>query len=166
MRKLALLAALAVISIPAFPKTRKEVPPAPLPSVVLNAKKVFLANGGGSDLAYDAFYSAMKDWGRYAIAGSPEDADLIIEMAYRVDNGGTRVWSSTNTYTGATQVYSRQIVDPQLTLTIYEAKSRTSVWSTTDHRRLARLEKNREKETVNSAERLVDDLKMRVAVTN
>jgi hypothetical protein len=30
---------------------RKEVPMAPLPAKIVAAKKVFLANGGGSDLA-------------------------------------------------------------------------------------------------------------------
>jgi hypothetical protein len=30
---------------------RKDVPVAPLPAVIVNAKKVFLSNGGGSNLA-------------------------------------------------------------------------------------------------------------------
>lgn len=145
-------------------KNRKNVPPAPLPEVIVNARKVFLTNGGGSDLAYDAFYSEMKRWGKYQLAGSPDEADLIIELAYRVENGGTRVWSSTNYYDKTTQVHSAQIVDPQLVLTIYDAKSKNSLWSTIDHRRLARRQKNREKETINSAERLVEELKTRVKI--
>jgi len=145
-------------------KGRKDVPPAPLPAIVVNAKKVFLSNGGGSDLAYDTFYSEMKKWGRYEIVGAPAEADLIIELAYRVQHGGTRIWSSTNTHDGTTDVHSAQIVDPQLVLTIFEAKTKTSLWSTIDHRRLAHREKNREKETINSAERLVDDLKTRVGI--
>jgi len=145
-------------------KSRKDIPPAPLPSVIANAKTVFLTNGGGSDLAYDTFYSDMRKWGRYEIVGSPDQADLIIELAYLVERGGTRVWNSTNSYDGTTQVHSAQIVDPQLVLTIYDAKSKNSLWSTVDHRRLARREKNREKETINSAERLVDELKTRVDI--
>jgi hypothetical protein len=143
---------------------KKDIPVAPLPTVIVNARKIFLSNGGGSNLAYDAFYSKMKEWGKYQIVGSPEEADLIVELSYRVEDKGTRVWSSTNTYNNTTQVHSRQITDPQVILTIYDAKTKTSLWSETDHRRLARREKNREKETVNSAERLVDDLKTRVAV--
>jgi hypothetical protein len=135
-----------------------------LPAVVVNAKKIFLTNGGGSNLAYDAFYSDMKQWGKYEIVGSPDEADLIVELAYRVDRGGTRVWSSTNSYDGTTQVHSAQILDPQVTLTIYDAKTKNSLWSEVDHRRLARREKNREKETINSADRLVEDLKSRVSV--
>ena len=144
---------------------KKRVPVAPLPAVVVNAKKIFLTNGGGSNLAYDAFYSKMKEWGKYEIVGRPEEADLIVELAYRVELGGTRVWSSTNTYDNTTDVHSAQIVDPQLVLTIFDAKTKTSLWSETDHRKLARKEKNREKEIVNSAQRLVDDLKARASVT-
>ena len=143
---------------------KNDVPVAPLPAMIVSAKKIFLSNGGGSNLAYDAFYSKMKEWGRYQIVGSPEEADLIVELSYRVEDKGTRVWSSTNTYNNTTQVHSTQITDPQLILTIYDAKTKNSLWSETDHRRLARREKNREKETANSAQRLVDDLKTRVSV--
>jgi len=74
----------------------------------------------------------MKKWGRYEIAGSPDEAELIVELSYRVVDEGTRVWSSTNTYNNTTQVHSRQVVDPQLVLTIYDAKTKTSLWSETD----------------------------------
>ena len=119
-------------------KTRKDIPPAPLPTVIVNAHKVFLSNKGGSDLAYDAFYQAMKSWGKYEIVGSPADAELIIELSYEVVNEGTRVWSSTNTYNNTTQVHSRQITDPQVILTIYDARTKDSLWSTTDHEGLLR----------------------------
>jgi hypothetical protein len=103
----------------------------------------------------------MKGWGKYQIVGSPDDADLIVELSYEVVNGGTRVWSTRNTYNNTTQVHSTQIIDPQLILTIYDARTKNSLWSTIDHRRLARLEKNREKEMINSAERLVEELRSR-----
>jgi hypothetical protein len=164
-RLLVALCFLAFVSSNALgQRTRKDIPAAPLPGAIVNAHKVFLSNGGGSDLAYDAFYSAMKTWAKYQIVGSPDEADLIVELAYRVVDKGTRVWSSTNTYNGATDVHSREITDPQLVLTIYDAKTKNSLWSTIDHRRLARLEKNREKETINSAERLVDELKSRATI--
>jgi hypothetical protein len=154
-----------LLSLAVEAKHRDDVPLAPLPTPILQAKKVFLTNGGGSNLAYDAFYSAMQTWGRYEIVGSPDAADVVIELAYRVEDHGTRVWSTANTYTGQTDVHSREMIDPQLVLTIYDAKTRESLWSTTDHRRLARLKRNREKETINSAERLVEMLKGRVAST-
>jgi hypothetical protein len=168
MRTLAISLALsAILSSPGLAGSkgrRKDVPVAPLPSAIVNARKIFVSNGGGSNLAYDAFYSKMKEWGKYEIVGSPEEADLIVELSYRVEDKGTRVWSSTNTYNNTTQVHSAQIVDPQLILTVYDAKTKNSLWSETDHRKLARREKNREKETVNSAARLVEDLETRVTV--
>src|SRR6266446_4064551 len=151
MRNLAISLALGVILLsPGLTRAndkKKDVPVAPLPAVIVNAKRIFLSNGGGSNLAYDAFYAKMKAWGKYDVVGSPDEADLIVELAYRNDRGGTRVWSSTNTYNNTAQVHSEEIVDPQVVLTIYDAKTKTSLWSETDHRRLARLEKNREKET-------------------
>jgi hypothetical protein len=139
----------------------KDVTVAPLPAVIVNAKKVFLSNGGGSSLAYDAFYSKMKEWSKYKIVGSPEESDLIVELSYRAEDS-TRVWNATNTYYIKTQFNSKQIVDPQLILTIFDAKIKTSLWSETVRRGLAKREKDREKETVNSAQRLVDDFKTRV----
>lgn len=165
MRFFALFLVLFFATSISHPKTRKDIPPAPLPASIISAQTVFVSNGGGSDLAYDAFYSEIKKWGKYQIVGSPNDAQLIVELSYRVDDLGTRVWSSTNSYTGATQIHSRQLTDPQLILTIYDAKTKNSLWSTVDHRRLARLEKNREKEMINSAERLVEELRSRSETT-
>jgi len=164
MRRIGVVLCLFVSLHAVVAKSRKDIPPAPLPSVVVNAKKVFLTNGGGSNLAYDTFYSEMKDWGKYEIVGSPDKADLIVEISYHVDHNGTRVWSTSNTYDGTTQVHSAELIDPQLVLTIYDAKTKNSLWETIDHRRLARREKNREKETINSAQRLVDELKSRTSL--
>ncbi len=161
MRRLMVLICLLSFGSALFAKTRKDIPPAPLPTTIVNAHRVFLSNRGGSDLAYDAFYQSMKNWGKFEIVGSPNDAELIIELSYEVVREGTRVWSTTNTYNGATQVHSRELIDPQLILTIYDANTKNSLWSTIDHRRLARLEKNREKEMINSAERLVEELRSR-----
>jgi hypothetical protein len=145
----------------AFAKHRKDIPEAPLPAAIGDAKKVFLTNGGGSDLAYDAFYADIKEWGKYEIVGSPEAADLIVELSYQVENDGTRVWSAT--ITGKTHVYSVEDLDPQVVLRIYDAKTKIPLWSAVDHSRFARREKNEEKETIKSADRLVDQLKDRVS---
>jgi hypothetical protein len=77
----------ALFPLAPFAKDKKKVPEAPLPAIVANAKKIFLSNGGGSNLAYDAFYSKMKEWSKYEIVGSPDEADLIVELAYRVERG-------------------------------------------------------------------------------
>ncbi len=161
MKNLVLLFCLFLLAGSGYAKTRKDIPPAPLPTAIINAHKAFVSNGGGSDLAFDAFYQAIKSWGKFQLVGSPDDADIIVQLSYEVENLGTRVWSSTNTYDNTTQVHSRQMIDPKLILTIFDAKTKNSLWSTIDHRRLARMEKNREKEMINSAERLVEELQSR-----
>jgi hypothetical protein len=144
-------------------KHRKDIPQAPLPAAITGAKSAFLVNGGGNgnELAFDAFYAAFKQWGQYQLVGKPSDAQIIVELDYRIVDEGTRVWSTTDANDNSTEVHSTRITDPQLVLTISDARTKELLWSTTDHRRLARFEKNREKETVNSAERLVEDLKQR-----
>ncbi len=153
-----------VCLIPCFASASKKkvVPVAPLPSAISDAKKAFVTNAGGSPLAFDEFYAQVKQWGKYELVGSPSESDIILELRYFVEDKGTHVWSSTNTYTGQTQVYSKQVTDPQLTLNVYSAKTKDLLWSVTDHRQLARLEKNREKETINSADRLVQGLRDRI----
>jgi hypothetical protein len=160
---LLLILCLAILPQHALPaKSRKDVPLAPLPAKIMAAKKVFLANGGGSDLAYDSLYAAVKVWSRFQIVDTSSNADVIIEIRYVTEDHGTRVWSTTNVSSGATNVHSRRIVDPQLVLTIFDATSKEALWTTVEHRRLARREKNREKETINAAQQLVHNLRARL----
>ena len=169
MRSLAVLLVVGSLlwspSVAGAQNKKPDVPLVSLPAVIVNAKKVFLSNGGSSYLAYDAFCSEMKEWSKYKIVGSPEESDLIVELSYRVEDSA-RVWNSTNTYYITTQAHSKQIIDPQLILTIFSAKMKNSLWSETDHRGLAKREKNQEKETVNSAQRLVDNFKTSVNVAH
>ena len=155
---------LLAFSLPAFCK-KKEVPKAPLPPVIRNAKTVFITNGGGdgTSLAFDEFYAEMKKWGRFQLAPSPSQADIVIDLKYEIVDLGHHLGSAYNSYTKQTTVYSQHVTDPQISLSISDAHSNALLWSTTDHRRIARFEKNREKETVKSADRLIEDLKERIA---
>jgi len=71
---------------------------APIPSPILNAKKVFVGNGGtdlnaqatgnvfSQDLgtrAYENLYQGLQVWGRYQLVNNPADADLVFEIAVR-----------------------------------------------------------------------------------
>ena len=73
------------------PTLNAETPPAPLPSQILAAKKVFISNAGGLlDLNivsgdprrdYNQFYAAMQTWGHYSLVGSPAEADLVAQIS-------------------------------------------------------------------------------------
>jgi hypothetical protein len=172
MRHRLCLVLLLVMAAPA--KDKKEIPKAPLPSQVLTAKEVFISKGvgstaftvkGGFDLAFDAFYSDMKSWGRFTITDKPEDADLLMQVSYTAASGGTHVYSSTNTYTNQTTVYSSQILDLSLTLVVYDSHSRTELWSTSVEPGTARRKKNQEKEMIKAGETLVTNLRERMDIS-
>jgi len=117
---------------------------APIPSQVLNAHTVFIGNGGGQSFgaesyfsrtrydggpnrAYDAFYSAMKDWGHYDIVGSTDVADVALVIRFSspivdAQSAGTREYSSTY-----------PVYDPQLNLSINDPHTGLPLWAITEH---------------------------------
>ena len=119
-------------------QSRKDIPFAPLPAKLQTAKKVFLINGGGNDLAYDAIYSAVRLWSRYELVNTSEDADLVIEFSSGIPG------------------YGRQFV-----LVISDARSKESLWSAVEYLRRA-TRKTYERVTIETAQRLVDNWKERL----
>jgi len=83
---------------PAWAGTKPVAAPvAPLPSQIVAAKKIFIANAGGDEMAeddpifsggpdraYNQLYAAMKSWGRFEVVGSPAEADLLLEIRQEV----------------------------------------------------------------------------------
>lgn len=133
---------------------------APVPAQILAAKSVFIANGGcdaesldrlqtkgdGRDAPYDQLYSAMKAWGRYTLASSPADADLVltIRLTSPLESSGDKFPS---TYA------------PQLTLTIADVKTHFTLWSVTEPVEDAVLGSNWKKNFANEITALVNDVK-------
>jgi hypothetical protein len=157
-----LLILAAVLMTNAVAEKKKPIPVAPLPEAIVAAKTVFISNAGGSDEVYDAFYAVMKNWNRFVLVGSPDKADLLFQISYIVEDKGTKVLSNTDTYTGQTHVYSVKKIDPQLILSIFDAKSKDSLWQTSVHRKLAMMEHNRDKNTIKAAQELADGLRFRL----
>ena len=46
---------------------------------------------GGPERPYNQFYAAVKDRGRYEIVPYPSDADLILEVGWRLTDTGLKV---------------------------------------------------------------------------
>jgi len=105
----------------------KKTPPAPVPAQISAAKTVFISNAGADlnalqamkragdrEQAYDQFYWAMKSWGRYRLASTPAEADLVFEIRFiapMIPNG-----SGVN-------------YQPQFLLTILDAKTHFPLWA-------------------------------------
>jgi hypothetical protein len=108
-------------------KPKGAVPPAPVPSSIAAAKKVFISNGpgtnlpasfGGPDRTYNEFYAAMKGWGHYELVAAPSDADLILEISLTssLSVGGTSTSGCISTH------YS------ELRLVILDARMNVPLW--------------------------------------
>lgn len=131
----------------AAPKS-DPAPSAPIPSLILSAKKIFVANAGGDesvfdpqysggpDRLYDEFYAAAKSWGRYELATSPEDADLVFEIGLIV----VRPQRSHPLGGDDNPAY-----DSQLHLVIRDVKTQVMLWGLTEHAQTAILQGNRDK---------------------
>ncbi len=164
-----LLLLLVVPSSIVAAKEKQSVQPAPLPKEIIEAKTIFIAKGpgsdpylkGGADLAFDNFYAAVKNWGKYTIVDSPGNADLVFELSYSSQQVGTHVWSATNAYNGSTHVYSAPDMDPRASLNIYDRKTGFVLWSDAEARDGARRKKNREKNLKRTVQEMVDNLRAR-----
>jgi hypothetical protein len=100
---------------------------APIPSRLATATSVFISNRGVDGLGntvlkrsadpalpYNQFYAAMKTWGRYQLADSPAQADLIMELRFTLPL----------TDCGKVTAYAAQIQ-----LTILDGKTHFALWT-------------------------------------
>jgi hypothetical protein len=134
--------------------------PAQMPSAVVNVQKIFIANSGNSPVTYHAFCEGMRDWGKYEIVASSDEADLIVELSYRDADKYAPSWSVGNAF-AATQPSREKKLDPQVIVTIYDSKRNEPLWSATDYQKRAKREKNRQKEAIRSVQHLIGDLETR-----
>jgi hypothetical protein len=140
-------------------QTAGKAPVAPLPSQILTAKKVFIANGGGGfdkeiwngdpSRTYNEFYGAIKSWGYYEIVGTPADADLVLQIGIssspRISGGEVIPWF-------------------QARLAMLDPKSNILLWASDEFIPEKPglgmiLKKNRDKELSEAIGRIIIDLK-------
>lgn len=172
MKKLLLCSALLLIFVcPGQAIGRKkDIPLAPLPTAITQAKKAYLLNGqttsagltkNGNELAFDALYADMKGWGKYQLVGSPSEADIVIELQYRphlTESGGVGVY---NPYSKTITTSQSEAGGADFALVFYQASTKEQLWTVSDACGSARRVKNQQKEVEKSVGRLVEDLKSR-----
>ncbi len=161
---LSLTLVLASLQIRAFAAEVKEAPPAPIPTQILVAKKVFIANAGGDipwsdsplfsggqDRAYNQFYAAMKTLGRYELVGAPAEADLLFEIQFLAPPLAGVAAARPDSLAGTPY-------DPQFRLFICDPKTNALLWSATEHAPWAVLQGNRDKNYDQALGRIVTDV--------
>ncbi len=142
----------------------KELLPAPLPSQIFTARKVFVSNAGdetlgdfsgGPDRAYNQLYTALKGWGRYELVRAPADAELVFEISFAMPTVAEDVSGG-----GAgTSVSSRQVKDPRFLLAIRDLKTHALLWTYIEHVQPALLKGNRDKNFDLAMAALVNDIR-------
>jgi hypothetical protein len=151
-----LLLQLAVI---AMAQKAAPVPDAPVPPQILAAKKIFIVNAGGDEMAeedpiftggpdraYNQFYAAMKSWGHYQIVSSPADADLLLDV--RQDVSAVVL----NPKAGESYV-------PEFRLKIRDPKTNTLLWGFDVHAAFGVGQKASDQNFDQAMERLVLDMR-------
>lgn len=104
-----------------------DVPAAPVPVEILSAHKAFISNGESTgriwpaNLAYDAFYAGMKNWGKYEIAPTPADADIVFEVRY-----------IGRTYMDRSERVVILILDPKTHVTLWQFMEQIKDWGRDD----------------------------------
>lgn len=105
-----------------------ESPAAPVPAQILSAKRVFIANAGGDEMApddpifsggpdraYNQFYAAVKEWGRFKVVDSPGQSDLVLEVRQETQTvalGGNRGGS-------AIPLFQLKLIDPKMSVLLW-----------------------------------------------
>jgi hypothetical protein len=158
MSGLILAVSLCCSLVPAYGQSSGKVAvlPGPLPAQIVNAKSVFISNTapdgmpslmlqnfGEPNRPYDQLYAAMKSWGRYLLAGSPADADLVLEIHF------TR-----SVYTGGLGEGA------EFYLSILDAKTHFVLWTLVEPVQGAVRKVSWEKNIDASVSELVNDMKV------
>lgn len=157
------LAMSLLLGRPCVAQHSKQAPPAPIPSLILTAKKVFIANAGGDESLFDApqysggpdrlyneFYAAMKSWGRYELVDTPEDADLVFEIRLTV------LLPERSEPLGGN---NNPAYDSQLHLAIRDVRSHETLWGLTEHAQTAILQGNRDRNFEQALAGIISELR-------
>jgi len=144
-------------------QNKKELLPAPLPTQIFTARKVFVSNAGdetlgdfsgGPDRAYNQLYTALKGWGRYELVAAPADAELVFEVSF-----ASRLLGEDISGGGGTPVSNRTFRDAQLRLAIVDLKTHVLLWTYIEHVQGALFQGNRDKNFDLAMTALVNDIK-------
>ena len=127
-------------------------PPAPLPTAITTAQKLFLGNAGDTDnqdclRAYNEFYAGIAGYGRYQLVLDPSAADLILELHYEVRAGGI-----TGPHSPVDTAFARQF-----RLVLIDPHTRAVLWSFTEAENNAVFQSNRNKNLDAAMTKLLTD---------
>ena len=151
--------ALVLLTAPAL-HCQPQTPENAVPLGILNAKSVFISNGGSdaglfpepftgdANRAYFAFLSNLQHLQKYDLVPDPSEADLVMEIQLLAPTGP----QNTSKQLGGADFM------PFFKLTIYDRKSHYVLWTITEPIEVALLQKTHDKNFDVALSHLIDDV--------
>jgi len=167
MRFFQFVCAALLFAVPASGQETPSVAAAPVPPALLTAKKIFISNAGADsglfphpfsgnpDRAYNQFYAAVQNWGRYECVTDPSEADLVLELQLTAPYGPTNA----NKQKGASDPL------PMFRLVILDRKTHYVLWALTESIEQAFLQKTHDHNFDEALTGLTLDLKRLVTAS-
>jgi predicted Zn-dependent protease len=158
-----ILGLMALAQNPATSTARPLSPTARL----TGARTAYLKNAGGSEVPFNVVSEAVQGWGRYKIVNTPEDADIIIEVASPDGTGGVSVTGTTSTDPKSglpvgSSGTTRELSVARITLIVYDSKSKVALWSSSEQPKGGLRGKTRKDSVVLTAQHLAAKFRERV----
>ena len=120
-------------------------------------KSIYVKSERGSSIPYDAISSDIQGWGRFVMATSPDNADIIAEVT-SYEGGGVTPNSKTDYGTNGRPTESsgtsKNLSASSITLKVYEAKSKRELWSGSEKAKSGFKRKTEEDNLLAAAEKL------------
>jgi hypothetical protein len=144
----------------AQPSPPPKKPPAEAPAEVLTkAKTVIVVYARGNTIPFDVIESTLEGWVRFTTVHVMDKADLIVEVGTTGGNSDTRVTASDEPSMLAgrherSSSTSKDLSNTEITMTVYEPKTRRILWTAKETAKSALKQTARENNLVEAAERL------------
>lgn len=144
---------------PATPPPEKRATPESPAARLATARTVLFTRTRGNGIPFDVIKSTVEDWGRFTTVDSRDKADLVVEVATSGGDSGVQVSSSAGTspidarpqHSSSSGV---EFSDAEVTMTVYDARSKRPLWTATEKAKSAMKQTARENNLVQAAERL------------
>jgi hypothetical protein len=147
--------------------TGSKAPPLSPTARLTAAHTAYLKNAGGNDVPFNVVSDAVHGWGRYKLVNSPDDADIVIEIAAPNGTGSVSVTSTTATDPRSgrpvsSSSTSHELSVARITLIVYDRKSNIALWSSSEQPKGGLRDKTRKDNVVLAAQHLVTKFRERV----
>ena len=125
------------------------------------AKTAFVKNGGGSEIPFNLIENALEGWPHFVLVDSPQQADVIIEIAAPYSESGASLSSSTDDKQKSPTKKTEPDVDI-VKLTVIDAKTHLPLWASSERPKGSFREKTRDENLIAAAEKLLQRFRDRL----